>query len=81
MIDLHEQYETADGRPVLFYCTECGYRSQSLGQLHGHAESHRGVFGFQLPWRYGDFDALMEYTEVVTIEAEEKVALEEVEGL
>jgi hypothetical protein len=78
---LHEQYETADGRPVLFRCTECGYRSQSLGSLHGHAEKHRGWFGFQLPWRYGDFEALMELTEVVAIEASEAVSLKEVEGL
>jgi hypothetical protein len=78
---LHEQYETADGRPVLFRCTECGYRSQSLGSLHAHAEKHRGWFGFQLPWRYGDFDALMELTDILAIEASEPVALQEVEGL
>jgi hypothetical protein len=82
MIDLlHEQYETADGRPVLFRCTECGYRSQSLGYLHAHVQNHRGFFGFQLPWRYADSDALMELTEVVAIEEQAPVGLAEVEGL
>lgn len=78
---LHEQYQTHDGRPVLFRCTECGYRSQSLGSLHAHIEGHRGWFGFQLPWRYGDADALMELTEVVAIEDSEAVSLAEVDGL
>lgn len=78
---LHEQYETADGRPVLFECTECGYRSQSLGSLHAHIERHRGWFGFQLPWRYGDVDALMDRTEIVAIEDTETVNVAEVEGL
>jgi len=77
----HEQYEAADGRPVLFRCTECGYRSQSLGRLHAHAETHRGWHGWQLPWRYGDVEALMGLTEVAAIEDSETVALEEVDGL
>lgn len=78
---LHEQYETADGRPVIFECTECGYRHQSLGRLHAHAETHRGWHGWQLPWRHGDFAALMELTEVVAIEDSEPVTLDDVEGL
>lgn len=78
---LHEQYETRDGRPVLFECTECGHRSQSLGRLHAHAEAHRGWFGVQLPWRYGDVEALMELTEVVAIDETQSVGLAEVEGL
>lgn len=83
MIDklLHEQYETTDGHPVLFRCTECGYRSQSLGSLHAHCEKHRGLFGFQLPWRYGDFDALMELTEVVRVKETDEIGIEEVKGL
>jgi len=78
---LHEQYETSDGRPVLFRCTECGFRHQSLGRLHAHAEKHRGWRGWQLPWRHGDFEALMELTEVVAVAESEPVALDEVEGL
>ena len=78
---LHEQYQTQDGRPVIFECTECGYRSQSLGSLHAHAERHRGWHGWQLPWRYGDVEALMELTEVVAIEDSETVDLAEVDGL
>jgi len=75
---LHEQYETADGRPVLFECTECGYRSQSLGRLHAHCEKHRGLFGFQLPWRYGDFEALMELTEVIRVDETTNITINEV---
>jgi hypothetical protein len=44
--------------------------SDSLGRLHAHAERHRGLFGLQLPWRYGDFDALMEFTEVLEVNAQ-----------
>jgi hypothetical protein len=36
---LHEQYD-ADRDPVFFSCSECEYRSQSLGALHAHVESH-----------------------------------------
>jgi len=77
----HEQYETHDGCPVIFRCTECGYRHHSLGRLHAHAETHRGWHGFQPPWRYGDFEALMALTEVVAIEDSAAVTLSEVEGL
>lgn len=48
-----------------YRCTECGRESASLGRLHAHAEKHRGFFGLQWPWKVGDFDALMEMTEVV----------------
>ncbi len=77
---LHTEYES-DGDLVLFRCTECGYTSMSLGWLHAHAEKHRGLFGLQLPWRVGDFDALMEITEVVRVADAEEIPLEEVEGL
>lgn len=53
----------------LYRCTECGELSVSLGQLHGHAEKHRGwgPFGL-LPAIPGDAEALMEYTEVLEAE-------------
>lgn len=77
---LHEQYE-ADGGLVLFRCTECNHTSMSLGSLHAHAEKHRGLFGLNWPWRYGDFDELMKLTEVVRVDGAEEITLEEVEGL
>lgn len=64
---------------VIYRCTECGKTSVSLGWLHGHCERHRGFFGLQLPWRIGDFDALMEYTEVLRVDEYTEVELEEVE--
>ena len=83
---LHEQYETGDGRPVIFECTECGHRDQSLGSLHAHIEGHRGYtrLGIQVPLTDtspGDFEALMKLTEIVAIEETEAVDLQEVEGL
>lgn len=77
---LHEEYQ-ADGHLVLFRCTECGHTNLSLGSLHAHAEKHRGWFGFQLPWRYGDFNALMDLTEVLRVDDTREVTLEEVDGL
>ena len=77
---LHKEYESA-GALVLFRCTECGRTYQSLGSLHAHAENHRGLFGFQLPWRYSDFDALMDMTEVLRVEETSAISLEDVEGL
>lgn len=76
----HEQYES-DNAVVLFSCTECDHVSLSLGSLHAHAEQHRGWFGFQWPWRYGDFDQLMELTEIVRVQEVEEISIEEVEGL
>ena len=64
---------------VIYRCTECGKTSVSLGWLHAHAEKHRGLFGLQFPWRIGDFDALMEMTEVLRIEEYREVDLDEVE--
>lgn len=77
---LHEQYDV-DGDPVLFSCTECEYVSLSIGSLHAHCEQHRGWFGFQLPWRLGDFEALMELTEIVRVQEVEEIALKEVDKL
>lgn len=71
---------SGDGREIVLYrCTECGKVSVSIGWLHAHAEKHRGLFGFQLPWRYGDFNALMELTEVLRVDEYSEVGLEEVE--
>lgn len=82
---LHEEYE-ADGDTVLFRCRECGYTSLSLGGLHAHCEKHRAVgFGpFKLivpPWRLGDFDALMDLTDVVRVSDETRIQLDDVEQL
>ena len=52
---------------------------ESLGSLHAHAERHRGLFGLPLPWRLGDFDALMELTEVIRVEEYSSVGLDEVD--
>jgi len=86
LIDLlHEEYES-DGDLVVFRCTKCGQRSLSLGSLHAHCERHRGYtrFNIQVPltrtW-FGDFDRLMEYTEVVRVDETESISLNEVEGL
>lgn len=75
----HKQYE-AHNALVLFRCSECGYVSLSLGSLHAHAEKHRGFLGLQLPWRVGDFDALMEYTEVLRVRNTEQIELSEVKA-
>ncbi|RLM53180.1 hypothetical protein DVK02_14925 [Halobellus sp. Atlit-31R] len=77
---LEEQYES-ESALVLFSCTECDHVSLSLGSLHAHAESHRGIHGLQFPWRYGDFDRLMEFTEIVRLQEVEEIPLEEVDGL
>ena len=82
---LHEQYD-ADGRLVLFRCTECGYISLSLGGLHVHIESHRGYtrFNIQLPFTgssQGDFGALMDRTQVLRVDDVTEIDREEVDGL
>jgi len=82
---LHEQYES-DGDLVVFRCSECGYVSVSLGEVHGHIERHRGYtrFGIQLPFTAespGDFGALMDRTDVLRVTDAEPVPLSEVDGL
>lgn len=82
---LHEQYD-ADGDPVLFRCSECGYRSQSLGALHGHIEGHRGYtrFNISIPFTntsLGDYETLMAYTEILRVTDTERISREEVDGL
>jgi len=63
---------------VVYRCTECGKTSVSLGWLHAHVEKHRGFFGIPLPWRYGDFNALMDMTEVLRVTDFEQTDLDEV---
>ena len=82
---LHEQYD-ADGRLVLFRCTECGYISLSLGGLHGHIESHRGYtrFNIQIPFTktaMANIDRLMDRTQVLRVDDVTEIDREEVDGL
>lgn len=83
---LHVQHETASGDLVLFRCAECGHTTLSLGSVHAHIERHRGYtrFNIQVPLTrtaMGDFDQLMERTEIVRVTEIDPVALEEVETL
>lgn len=64
---------------VIYRCTECDETSTSLGELHAHAEKHRGLFGIQWPWQVGDFDALMDYTEILQVDDYSVVGLQDVE--
>lgn len=82
---LHEQYDAA-GKPVLFECRECGYRSQSLGALHGHIEQHRGYtrLNMQLPFTKtspAKADRLMDFTRVLRVDDTTEITLDEVDGL
>jgi len=82
---LHEQYES-DGDLVVFECTECGYTSLSLGDLHAHVESHRGYtrFNIQLPFTktaVARGEQLMELTNVQRVTGTKEISLSEVDGL
>ena len=82
---LHEEYES-DGELVLFRCSECGRTNMSLGSLHAHIERHRGYtrFNIQVPFTKtsrGNFNRLMEFTDVLRVTGTEEITLEEVEGL
>lgn len=56
----------------IYRCTACGKTSMSIGTLHSHADSHT-------PWySFGNFDGLMEYTEVLKITETETASLDEV---
>lgn len=59
---------TAHASHHIYRCTECGTQTLSLGKLHSHIEKHRGLFGIQWPWSVGDFDELLDLTEVVVVE-------------
>ena len=63
---------------TIFRCTECGKVKLNLGSLHAHCERHRGLFGLQWPWRYGDYDALMEMTEPLRVTDAEPASVDEV---
>lgn len=83
---LHEQHETADGRAVLFECTECGYRSQSLGSLHAHVEGHwslQGALSWHVTHVFQDDPAAkwMDYTRILAVDSTETVELEDVRTL
>jgi hypothetical protein len=83
---LHEEYYTEDDDLVVFRCQECGFTSMSLGYVHGHIEGHRGYtrFNIQLPLTDtspGNYEALMDRTEVVRVAETESITLSEVEGL
>jgi len=82
---LHEEYEN-DGALVVFRCAVCGRHDLSLGSLHAHIEGHRGYtrLGIQLPLTRttpGDFDRLMDRTEVLRVDNFSEMPLSEVEGL
>jgi len=82
---LHQEYESL-GCLVLFRCRECGRTEMSLGSLHAHIETHRGYTRFKIQLAFtktspGDFDRLMEYTEVLRVEETKEIPLKEVEGL
>ena len=86
---LQEQYDS-NGCPVLFECRECGYRSQSLGAVHGHIEGHieghRGYtrLGIQVPFMrttMANVDELMERTKVLRVTDTEEIDIEAVDGL
>lgn len=82
---LHEQYN-ACGDIVLFQCRDCDRLSLSLGSLHAHIEQHRGYtrFGIQLPigkTSPGNFEQLMEKTDVLRVTGVEPIELEAVDGL
>ncbi|WP_181693292.1 hypothetical protein [Natronomonas sp. LN261] len=82
---LHEEYDV-EGDLILFRCRECGQTSMSLGALHGHCEKHRGYtrWGISLPFTEsspGNFDQLMELTEVLRVEETAEIDLEDVDGL
>lgn len=59
----------SDQQYTFYRCTECGKKSFSIGWLHAHCEKHRGppYLPFNWPWAYGDYHALLEYTETITV--------------
>lgn len=52
---------------VIFRCIECGEVRDNIGSLHAHCEKHRGIFGIQLPWKYGDAEELMDMTQAIRV--------------
>jgi len=83
---LYEEYETKDGDLVIFECDDCGYKSFSLGGLHGHIEQHRGYtrWNIQLPFTRtspANVDELMKQTNVLAYSKRREISLTQVEGL
>lgn len=68
---------------VLYRCTDCGKQSVSVGWLHAHIEKHFAWLGlFIPPWKLGDFDRLMEKTEILRVtEYEYLESIQEVEHI
>ncbi|AGB38062.1 hypothetical protein [Natronococcus occultus] len=75
-----------DSNTVLFRCTECDHTTTDVASLHAHCEKHRGYtrFGIQIPFTRtsaGDFNALMEYTDVLRVEDTTKISLKDIDRL
>ena len=63
--------------PIKIYrCTECGYKSTSIGWLHGHIEKHRPIWKF---WKSGQPKFLKERTEVIRVTDYETNPLTEID--
>lgn len=83
---LHTEYTDTRGRLVLFRCTDCGYTSLSLGDLHAHVESHWSLLG-SLRWhathwlRDEPAEKWLKSTEIVAVDTVEPISLSEVRGL
>jgi len=83
---LYEEYKTDAGDLVVFECDNCGYKSFSLGGLHGHIEQHRGYtrWNIQLPFTKttpANVDELMKRTNIYTYGERNEISLSEVKGL
>lgn len=76
-----ETMESQHDELVVYRCTDCGKTSVSIGWLHAHCERHVGWGPFNLlpPPFPGNFDALMEKTEVLRVNSYSATDLEEVE--
>ena len=82
---LHEQYD-ANGDPVFFSCTECDYRTQSIGGLHANIEAkHWSVWKWLrwhlVGWYLEETSEQMASTEIVRVQELEEIPIEEVDGL
>ena len=66
---------TERSETVIYRCRECGTMSGSIGKLHAHIETHRGMqigpLSIQNPLKVGDADALMERTETIDLSKRE----------
>ncbi|ELZ47883.1 hypothetical protein C464_08175 [Halorubrum coriense DSM 10284] len=81
--EYRELFEPHDELQI-YRCRQCDHISTNIGSLHAHCERHRGYtrFNIQVPFTdtsVGDFDRLMEYTDVMDEEQMEQIDLSEVE--